>query len=149
MYGRNAASGTYAYFKENTLFGGDFRDSVVELPGSSSVVQAIAGDKHGIGYSGIGFSTAGVRAVPLALDDGMPAVPPRPEYALTGEYPLARFLWIAVNYKPGTPLDPLRQEFIRYVYSAQGQSDVVKDGYFPVSQQIAEKALASVGLSEK
>jgi phosphate transport system substrate-binding protein len=149
VYGRNAASGTYAYFKENALFGGDYRDSVIELPGSSSVVQAIAGDKYSIGYSGIGFATAGVRAVPLALDDGSPAVLPRPQFALTGEYPLARFLWIAVNCKPGSQLDPLRQEFLRYVYSAQGQSDVVKDGYFPVTPPIAASALTSVGMGER
>lgn len=147
LYGRNAASGTYAYFKENALFGGDFRSSVIELPGSSSVVQAIAADKYGIGYSGIGFATAGVRVVPLAVDESSTAVPPRPEYALTGEYPLARFLWIAVNYQPGSKLDPLREEFIKYVYTAPGQSDVVKDGYFPVSAQIAKKALQSVGVA--
>ena len=148
LYGRNAASGTYAYFKENALFGGDYRDSVIELPGSSSVVQAIAADKYAIGYSGIGFATAGVRTVPLALDDASPAVPPRPQFALTGEYPLARFLWVAVNYKPGSELDPLRKEFIKYIYSLPGQSDVVKDGYFPVSREIADKALKSVGLTE-
>ncbi len=149
LYGRNAASGTYAYFKENALFGGDYRESVIELPGSSSVVQAVSGDAYSIGYSGIGFATAGVRAVPLAVDDHAPAVPPQPQYALTGEYPLARFLWIAVNYKPGAALDPLRGEFIKYVYSAAGQNDVVKDGYFPVSPQIAAQALASVGLHEQ
>lgn len=145
-YGRNAASGTYAYFKENALFGGDYRETVIELPGSSSVVQSIAGDMSAIGYSGIGFGTAGVRAVPLAVDETSPAVPPQPQFALTGEYPLARFLWIAVNYKPGSTLDPLRGEFIKYVYSAEGQLDVVKDGYYPVSAAIATKALESVGI---
>ncbi|HEY4309601.1 MAG TPA: PstS family phosphate ABC transporter substrate-binding protein [Pirellulales bacterium] len=149
LYGRNAASGTYAYFKENALFGGDYRESVIELPGSSSVVQSVAGDAYAIGYSGIGFATAGVRAVPLAVDDHSPAVPPRPQYALTGEYPLARFLWVAVNYQPGSQLDPLRREVIRYIYSAAGQSDVVKDGYYPVSADIAAKALASVGIKEE
>lgn len=148
LYGRNAASGTYAYFKENGLFGGDYRESVIELPGSSSVVQAVATDPYAIGYSGIGFTTAGVRAVPLAIDAEAPAVPPRAQYALDGEYPLARFLWIAVNYQPRSQLDPLRAEFIKYVYSADGQSDVVKDGYFPVTPDVAKKSLASVGLSD-
>jgi len=147
LYGRNAASGTYGYFKERALFGGDFKALVKELPGSSSVVQAVGFDRFGIGYSGIGFATAGVRAVPLAMDDNSPAVPPEARYALDGEYPLARFLWIAVNYKPGSQLDPLRAQFIQYVYSRQGQSDVVKDGYYPVTPEIAAKALASVGLA--
>ncbi len=145
-YGRNAASGTYAYFKENALFGGDYRESVIELPGSSSVVQSVAGDLCAIGYSGIGFATAGVRTVPLAMDTASKAVPPQPQYALSGEYPLARFLWIAVNYKPGSTLDPLRCEFVKYVYSTAGQNDVVKDGYFPVTDSIAVKALATVGI---
>ncbi|HEY2839131.1 MAG TPA: PstS family phosphate ABC transporter substrate-binding protein [Pirellulales bacterium] len=149
LYGRNAASGTYGYFKERALFGGDFKALVKELPGSSSVVQAVGADQFGIGYSGIGFATAGVRAVPLAVDAHSPAVPPEARYALGGEYPLARFLWIAVNYKPGSQLDPLRAQFIRYVYSRQGQSDVVKDGYYPVTPEIAAKALASVGLAGK
>ena len=148
-YGRNAASGTYAYFKENALFGGDYRESVIELPGSSSVVQSVAGDMNAIGYSGIGFGTAGVRAVPLAIDEVSPAVPPQPQFALTGEYPLARFLWISVNYKPGSALDPLRGEFVKYVYSAVGQDDVVKDGYYPVSAAIATKALESVGIRKQ
>lgn len=147
LYGRNAASGTYGYFKERALFGGDFKALVKELPGSSSVVQAVAADQYGIGYSGIGFATAGVRAAPLAVDANSPYVPPEARYALGGEYPLARFLWIAVNYKPGSQLDPLRAEFIRYVYSRQGQSVVVKDGYYPVTPEIAAKALASVGLA--
>jgi phosphate transport system substrate-binding protein len=147
LYGRNAASGTYGYFKERALFGGDFKALVKELPGSSSVVQAVAADQYGIGYSGIGFATAGVRAAPLAVDANSPFVPPEARFALGGEYPLARFLWIAVNYKPGSQLDPLRAQFIRYVYSRQGQSDVVKDGYYPVTPEIAAKALASVGLA--
>ena len=104
---------------------------------------------NAIGYSGIGFGTAGVRAVPLAIDEASPAVPPQPQFALTGEYPLARFLWISVNYKPGSALDPLRGEFVKYVYSAAGQDDVVKDGYYPVSAAIATKALESVGIRQQ
>ena len=68
LYGRNSASGTYGYFKEHALFKGDYKDSVKEQPGSASVVQAVASDQYGIGYSGIGYRTADVRAVPLKLD---------------------------------------------------------------------------------
>ena len=68
LYGRNSASGTYGYFKEHALFKGDFKDTVKEQPGSSAVVQGVASDKYGIGYSGIGYKTADVRAVPLAAE---------------------------------------------------------------------------------
>ena len=145
-YGRNAASGTYGYFKEHALNKGDFKDSVTEQAGSSAVVQGITTDKYGIGYSGIGYMTAGVRAIPLAVEEGADFVPALPENAYSGEYPLSRALNIAVNYKPGSELDPLRREFIKYVFSKQGQQEVVKDGYYPVTAEMARKALKKVGI---
>ena len=148
LYGRNSASGTYGYFQDNALFKGDFKASVKEQPGSSAVVQAVANDKYAIGYSGIGYKTEDVRAVALA-HAGVPAVEATPENAYGGEYPLARFLYVYVNYKPGSKLDPLRREFLRYVYSRQGQSDVIKDGYYPVTGDIAKNDLRSVGLDLK
>jgi len=146
LYGRNATSGTYGYFKEHALFKGDFKTTVKEQPGSSAVVQAVASDKFGIGYSGIGYKTADVKAVPLTAKVGADAVTPEPRNAYSGEYPLSRFLYLSVNYKPGSALDPLRREFLRYVLSAEGQADVLKDGYLPVTAPIAKRALDSVGL---
>jgi phosphate transport system substrate-binding protein len=146
LYGRNSASGTYGFFKEHVLGKGDYRDSVKEQPGSSAVVQGVATDKYGIGYSGIGYKTADVRAIPLSKTDGGKMVPATAEYAYTGDYPLARFLWLTVNYKPGTELEPLRKEFIKYIFSKQGQMDVLKDGYYPVSNALAQKALAQVNI---
>ena len=145
LYGRNATSGTYGYFKENALFKGDFKPTVKEQPGSSAVVQAVASDKAGIGYSGIGYATADVRAVPLSLKTGGEPVTTAPENAYSGDYPLARFLYLSVNHKPGTDLDPLRREFLRYVLSSTGQADVKKDGYLPVTGVVASEALGSVG----
>jgi len=146
LYGRNAASGTYGYFKEHVLGKGDYKDSVKEQPGSSAVVQGVASDKGGIGYSGIGYKTADVKAVALAREAGDEFVAAVPENAYTGDYPLARYLLIYVNAKPNTELDPLQREFIRYVFSRQGQEDVIKDGYFPVTQEIAAESLAAAGV---
>ncbi len=148
MYGRNSASGTYGYFKKHALFKGDYKDNVNEQPGSSSVVQSIASDKYGIGYSGIGYMTSDVRAVPLSTDTGSNPhmITATPENAYTGEYPLARFLYLTVNYKPGSKLDALRAEFIKFVFSKQGQEVVVKDGYFPVPSSVAREELQAVGL---
>jgi phosphate transport system substrate-binding protein len=146
LYGRNSASGTYGYFKEHALYKGDFKDSVKEQPGTSSVVQGVATDRYAIGYGGIGYLTADVRAVPLSLKTGQSPVEAKPENAYTGTYPMARFLLLYVNYAPGSRLDPLRAEFVRFIFSRQGQEEVLKDGYFPVTWAIASKALASVGL---
>ncbi|MEY3205778.1 MAG: hypothetical protein RLZZ21_2109 [Planctomycetota bacterium] len=147
LYGRNATSGTYGYFKEHALFKGDFKPTVKEQPGSSAVVQAVASDRFAMGYSGIGYRTADVRAVPLAAKTGAPFVEAEPKFAYSGEYPLSRFLYLGVNHKPGTTLDPLRREFLRYVLSASGQGDVKKDGYLPVTAAVAKRALSSVGIA--
>jgi phosphate transport system substrate-binding protein len=146
LYGRNSASGTYGFFKEFALFKGDFKNSVSEQAGSSSVVQAVATDKFAMGYSGIGYITADVRAVPLQREPDDDIVPATPENAYTGLYPLSRYLLVYVNHKPGTQLDPLRREFVRYMFSREGQMVVVKDGYYPVTERTAAAALKSVGL---
>jgi phosphate transport system substrate-binding protein len=146
LYGRNSASGTYGYFKEHALFKGDYRDDVKEQAGSSSVVQAVASDKFAMGYSGIGYKTADVRAVPITAAPGEDVVAAEPANAYSGDYPLSRFLYLYVNAKPGEGLDPLRREFVRYLFSKEGQSEVIKDGYYPVTAKIATDALAQVGV---
>ena len=146
LYGRNSASGTYGYFKEHALAKGDFKDTVKEQPGSSSVVQGIASDKYAVGYSGIGYKTADVRAVPLAKDAASGFVEATPENAYTGKYPMARFLLVYVNKKPNADLDPLRLEFLKYVLSRQGQEDVVKDGYFPLTARLVAQNLEKLGV---
>ena len=137
VYGRNSASGTYGFFKDEALKNGDFKDSVKEQPGSASVVQGITVDRYGIGYSGIGYTTSGVRAVPLALS-GDTCVEATAENAYSGAYPLARFLYVYVNKAPGKPLSPLTREFVRLVLSRDGQEVVVKDGYYPIPATIAQ-----------
>jgi phosphate transport system substrate-binding protein len=144
LYGRNSVSGTYGYFKEHALCNGDFKSSVNEQPGSASVVQAISTSVNGIGYSGIGYVTSGVRPLPLAEEEGGGLVEATPENAVNGSYPLARFLFIYVNKRPNEPLEPLVREFIRLVLSKQGQQVVVKDGYIPLPAKVAGKYLAEI-----
>jgi phosphate transport system substrate-binding protein len=145
LYGRNSASGTYGYFKEVALFKGDYKDSVKEQSGSSAVVQAVASDRYAIGYSGVGYKTADAKMVPLSVKDGE-CFEATAENAYAGDYPLSRFLYLYLNKKPGEALDPLRGELIKYVLSKQGQTAVIKDGFFPVSQVVAEEDLKIVGL---
>ena len=144
LYGRNSASGTYGFFKEHVLLNGDFKDSVKEQPGSASVVQSVTVDRFAMGYSGIGYATAGVRAVPLADRDGGKCVEAVADNAYSGSYPLARFLYVYVNKAPGRPLDPLTREFVRLIFSREGQEAVVKDGYFPVPASVAREELNKI-----
>ncbi len=144
LYGRNSASGTYGFFKEHALKNGDYKDEVKEQPGSASVVQGVTVDRYGIGYSGIGYATAGVRAVPLAEQDGAACITATAENAYAGTYPLARFLYVYINKPPGKALDPLTQEFVKFIVSKEGQEVVVKDGYFPIPASIAKEELAKL-----
>jgi phosphate transport system substrate-binding protein len=146
LYGRNSASGTYGYFKEVALFDGDYKDEVKEQPGSSTVVQGVASDLTGIGYSGVGYRTADVRSVPLRTSDDGECFDAIADNAYSGDFPLSRFLYIYVNKNPNVAMDPLRGEFIRFVYSRPGQEAVVKDGYFPITNAIAEDDLKAFGL---
>jgi phosphate transport system substrate-binding protein len=146
LYGRNSASGTYGYFKEVALFDGDYKDEVKEQPGSSTVVQGVASDIAGIGYSGVGYKTADVRSVPIKASEEGECFDAVAEAAISGDYPIARFLYVYVNKNPNQALDPLRAEFIRFVYSTEGQDAVVRDGYFPVTRALAEEDLRIFGL---
>jgi len=142
LYGRNSVSGTYGFFKDEALCKGDFKNNVNEQPGSASVVQGITTSVNGIGYSGIGYSTSGVKGIALARKDGEPAIEPTPENAISGKYPLARFLYIYVNKKPNESLPPLEKEFLKMVLSKTGQQVVIKDGYIPLPAKAIDKALS-------
>ncbi len=142
LYSRNAVSGTYGYFRQHAMCDGDFKDAINEQPGSSSVVQGVAESINGIGYSGIGYATSGVRAIAV----GNPPVEPSGETASDGSYPLARFLYVALNKNPNRELNPLEREFMRLVLSRQGQEVVVRDGYIPLPASVAARFRGELGI---
>lgn len=144
LYGRNSVSGTYGYFKKKALCKGDFKNNVNEQPGSASVVQGVTKSINGIGYSGIGYKTSGVRAVPLTKKAGN-FIDATPDNAVAGTYPLARFLYVYVNKAPNKPMSPLEQEFVKMVMSKIGQEVVVKDGYIPLPSKVADEQIAKIG----
>ncbi|MEO8198684.1 MAG: PstS family phosphate ABC transporter substrate-binding protein, partial [Thermoanaerobaculia bacterium] len=143
IYGRNSASGTYGYFKEHPLDKGDYKDTVKEQPGSASVVQGVTEDRFGIGYSGIGYRTSGVKPLAVSLK-GDQYFGTAAEEVLSGRYPISRYLYVYYNAAPGKPLDPLVREFLRFVESRDGQEIVVKDGYMPIPGRVVSEELAKL-----
>jgi phosphate transport system substrate-binding protein len=144
IYGRNSASGTYGYFKEHALSNGDYRNTVKEQPGSSSVVQGVTEDKYAIGYSGVGYTTSGVKTVKLAEKEGGEFFGESYENVLSRKYPLSRYLNVYVNRAPNKPLDPSVREFLTFVLSKEGQEIVVKDGFFPLPAKIASEDFGKI-----
>jgi phosphate transport system substrate-binding protein len=139
LYSRNAVSGTYGFFKDVGLCGGDYKASINEQPGSASVVQGVSESTNGIGYSGIGYKTSSVRALPLAAEEGMPFANPDAEHAADGSYPMSRFLFVYVNKKPNYPFEPMQREFLKMVLSKEGQETVVRDGYIPLPASTVDR----------
>ncbi len=146
LYGRNSVSGTYGYFKEVALCKGDYKSSVKEQPGSASVVQGISESLNAIGYSGIGYKTASVKTVPLAKEEGGEYYDATPENAVSGKFPLSRFLWVYVNKAPNKDLEPIVAEFMKMILAKPGQEVVLKDGYVPLPASVAEKYRGQLGL---
>ncbi len=146
LYSRNAVSGTYGFFKDNALCGGDFKPGINEQPGSASVVQGVSESLNGIGYSGIGYMTSSVKALEIAGEADGECVAPTAETAVAGEYPLSRLLYVYVNKPPNDPLSPLEREFFRLVLSRQGQEVVARDGYIPLPAPVAERIRAELDL---
>ncbi len=144
LFGRNSASGTYGFFKDVALGGGDFSPRVKEQPGSSAVIQGVASDLFAMGYSGIGYRTSGVKVLALSGKPGEQAFEANPENCLSGDYPLARFLYVYINKDPNRPLDPLTREFLNFVLSRQGQEVVAKDGYFPMPAALCAEVRESL-----
>lgn len=144
LYGRNSASGTYGFFKEHTLAKGDYKDTVKEQPGSASVVQGVTKDKNGMGYSGIGYKTSGVKAIALAEKEGAAAYAPNYENVLNGKYPLGRMLYIYVVKEPNKPLPQVQAEFLRFILSKEGQEIVVKDGFLPLPKKVVDQQLKAL-----
>ncbi len=146
LYGRNSVSGTYGYFKKKALCKGDFKNSVNEQPGSASVVQSVSASLNGIGYSGIGYKTSGVRALALSKK-GDNYVEANMANAISKKYPLSRFLYVYVNKHPNKALAPMDAEFLKMILSKSGQKIVEKDGYIPLPNSVVIKEMKKLGLN--
>ena len=145
LYGRNSVSGTYGYFKKKALCKGDFKNSVNEQPGSASVVQSVSASLNGIGYSGIGYKTSGVRALALSKKDDN-YIEANMANAISKKYPLSRFLYVYVNKHPNKPLAPMEAEFLKMILSKSGQHIVEKDGYIPLPASVVVKEFKKLGI---
>jgi phosphate transport system substrate-binding protein len=112
LTGRNSASGTYKFFKKYACGGNDFKPTVQENPGSSGVVNAISRDPDGDRVLGDRVPHAGREDRARSRSSGRGRVPADPEYANSGDYPLARFLYLYSTTTSGEAIDPLREEFV-------------------------------------
>jgi phosphate transport system substrate-binding protein len=146
LYGRDQRSiGTLPFFKQVVLHGGEFKKSLTPEPGSASVIVTVGKDREGIGYSGIGFQTSAVKAVPLSEGPSSPAIMPSIESVMDGQYPLSRPLYLYVNKDPNEEWEPKILEFLRFINSREGQETVARTGVYPLSSLQVADNLAMIG----
>lgn len=141
VQGRRDATGLQVYFQLAVLAGGEYRDDMVENQSSLDAIKAVATTPNAICFSGSTFQTPDVKAVPILLQEGVPAIGINQP-----GYPLIRPLQIILNHKQGTQLGTAQREFFKYIFSRQGQHDVIIGGHVPVTAVPAQAALEAVGL---
>lgn len=127
LYSRENNSGTYVFFKEHVLQNDDYDPSAQTLPGTASVVNAVAKDPNGIGYGGIAYAE-GIKPLKIKKDDNAPAVEGTLENAQSGKYGLARELFFYMFPNKNKTAD----EFVAWVLSPDGQKVVGDVGYYPL-----------------
>jgi phosphate transport system substrate-binding protein len=126
--GRQNNSGTYAYFREWVL--GDKKDFKLgsrDMQGSKDVVDLVSGTPCAIGYSGLGYKTAGVKAACVAKADET-CVEPSEATAIDGTYPISRGLYM---YTQGEARGDIKA-YLEWILSDTGQAIVARIGYAPV-----------------
>ena len=127
LYSRENNSGTYVFFKEHVLQNDDYDPSAQTLPGTASVVNAVAHDPNGIGYGGIAYAE-GIKHLKIKKDDNAPAVEGTLENAQSGKYGLSRELYFYMFPNKNKAAD----EFVAWVLSPDGQKVVSEVGYYPL-----------------
>lgn len=155
LYGLAIARGFADFFQEAVFDGGQLWNPEVrefaDEPGSrggatdggQKLLEALAQDPDGIGYSGLLYHHPDVRPLALSVGDGDRAVMPTRASVADRSYPLARAITVFLDRRPGQPVEPRLGEFLRYILSREGQQAVLDHGagYLPVPPALAREQL--------
>jgi len=128
---RESSSGTYVFFQEMVLKKQDYMQDAKLMPATSAIIQSVSTDKLAIGYVGLGYALAAkdkVKIIAVKADDNSPAVMPSDQTVKTGQYPIARPLFLYLNGEPQGTV----KKFIDFCLSAAGQTVVTETGYVAV-----------------
>lgn len=131
LYSRENNSGTYEFFKDQVLKKKDFTPFAQCLPGTASVVNAVARDKRGIGFGGAAYAK-NIQFCALQLNASSPPILPDGPHILDGSYPVSRNLYFYLRAAPEGAV----KDFIDFVLSPEGQSIVEKVGYYPLPASV-------------
>ncbi len=129
-------------WNEQTRMFGNYPENGEMLAWFTNVARGISSDRYAIGYGGAQIKTDRMKLVAIQTEEGGPYLLPTRPTIQARTFPLFQANYWYVNRKPGQPLDPKVKEFLRYVLSQEGQSEVVRDGkYLPVNAALVREAL--------
>ncbi len=137
--GRDDATGSQVFIQQAVLGGGDYRSDLVNIKSNLDLVKKVASDPRTIGFAGAMYEIPEARSLDLAWRDGDQAFDVK-----TPGYPLVRPLQLIINHAPRAEMSPLEREFLKYVFSRQGQEDVHIGGFISVPARPAQIALEAV-----
>jgi len=123
--GRDSASGTREFFHETVMQKEDFVETQLEKNSNGAVKQTVAQTPGAIGYVGLGYIDASVKALPI--DAGSGPVEPTIENIEDGTYPLARELFMFTRGEP----TGLAAEYLSFISSPEGQQIIRDAGFVP------------------
>lgn len=151
IYSMRRPNGIVNFFQLRVLQGGEFKSAIHERGNTSdklalaAVVESIANDPGAIGFASFGHGEGGVRALALSEDGNTPAISGTPESVADHTYPLARWVYIAINKPPGLPVAPTVKEFLQLVLSSEGQKVVARDeAFLPLPAAVRQQELAKI-----
>ena len=154
VYGFNLRYNTAGDFADKVLHASDKWNEEIHAyahivqPDGKRYIQAdqitdnLAKDKFGIAYNRYRGDRPGVRRLAIAATEGGPFVEPTIENIQNRTYPLYNEAYFYTTVKPGTQMNPMVKEFIRFVLSQEGQAEVMRDGkYLPLTAEVVREQL--------
>ncbi|RUM92428.1 MAG: hypothetical protein DSZ23_00830, partial [Thermodesulfatator sp.] len=94
------------FFQKLAMCNGSLKEEFEPQIDTADVVKKIQADKKAIGFANFLPVTEGVKPLPLAAREGSAYFPPDTENILSGQYPLARAMYLFVNLPKNHQLRP-------------------------------------------
>ncbi len=134
LLSRESNSGTHVYFLEQVVRRGDKKDKslfsrdTLLLPSSEGISAEVRQNPNAIGYDGLGYVTPDQKVIAVAWDTVGPYVLPAAETVNSGEYPIARDLYM---YTPGNPTGMIAT-YLDWILRDEAQAIVSELGFVPL-----------------
>ena len=132
---RETNSGTHIYFLETVLRLGEkenktlFATNTLLLPSSEGIITEVRQNPNAIGYDGLGYVTHEVKMIALSEGSNMPYIIPSAETVNSGEYPVARDLYMYTNGEPTGET----KAYLDWIFSSDAQRIITELGFIPSS----------------